>query len=207
MNSEEANILEDALAHLHTWTTGDLRFDEHLRPVRYVFAPDGRLVAPVMVAVLHAEETVIHVPVADQTAMELLVCMTEFEEDGPEGGLADRWRIYHGDPEDVRWATMTIDLARFHGMVIDGEGLEQANPLAGLEPALCGEVNREHLESLRSTLAAHLDIEAEDPRMVGLDPRGIDIRARFEVVRLPFDQVLDDPDSAREVVLGLLQGQ
>jgi hypothetical protein len=91
--------------------------------------------------------------------------------------------------------------------VIDGEGLEQANPLAGLEPALCGEVNREHLESLRSTLAAHLDIKAEDPRMVGLDPRGIDIRARFEVVRLPFDQVLDDPDAAREVVLGLLQDQ
>ena len=207
MNSDETKVLEDALAHLHTWTSGDLRFDEHLRPLRYVFAPDGRLIAPVMVAVLHAAETVIHVPVADQTAMELLVCMTEFEEEGPEGALADRWRIYHGEPEDVRWASMTIDLARFHGMVIDGEALEAPNPLAALEPSLCGEVNREHLDALRSTLSAHLDIEAEDPRMVGLDPRGIDIRARFDVVRLPFDQILDDPETAREVVLGLLGNQ
>ena len=128
-------MLEKAVGHLHAWTSGDLRFDEHIRPVKYVFAPDGRLVLPMMVAMLQATETVVHVPRADETAMELLVGAVEFDEEGPEGGLADRWRIYHGDPPDVHWACLTIDLARFHGMVIDGEAIQQANPFASLEPA------------------------------------------------------------------------
>lgn len=204
MCDDEAALLEQAAGHLHAWTTGDLRFDEHIRPIRYVFASDGRIVAPMMVAMLQAEETVVHVPVANESAMELLVTAVEFEEDGPEGALADRWRIYHGDPPDVHWALMDIDLVRFHGMVIDGEALQQPNPLTTLEPALCGEINRGHAEAVRATVAQQLDVEAEDPRMVGIDPRGIDVRARFDVVRLPLDPPVTSPDSAREAVLQLL---
>lgn len=197
-------MLEKALDHLHAWTSGDLRFDEHLRPAKYVIAPDGRLVMPMMVAMLKATETVLHVPVADETAMELLVNPIEFDEQGSEGGLADRWRIYHGDPPDVHWAVMSIDLARFHGMVIDGEALEQPNPFASQEPRLCGELNREHIGAIRQMLVRELDVETDDPRVVGVDPRGIDVRARFDVVRLVFDRVLDEDDDVQQTILRMI---
>ena len=204
MHDEETLLLEQASGHLHSWTTGDFRFDEHIRPIRYVFAPDGRLVAPTMVAMLQATETVLHVPVADDTAMELLVTLEEFDEDGPDGSLADRWRIYHGDPPDVHWAFMSIDLTRFHGMVIDGEALQLPNLLTDIEPALCGRINREHGDAIRSTVERLLDIEAEDPRLVGIDPRGIDIRAKFDVVRLPLDPIVQDSEDAETAVRILL---
>ena len=206
MTSEDTQILEQALVHLHSWSSGDLRFDDHLRSIRYVFAPDGRIVAPVMVAMLQAVETVLHVPVADESAMEVLVTAVEFEESGPHGALADRWRIYHGDPPDVRWAIMDLDLARFHGMVIDGEGLQDGNPLAALEPALCGELNRDHQRGVQATIQRLLDVQAEDPRVVGIDPRGIDVRTRFDVLRLNVEAEVGDPDTARQTVLDLFAG-
>lgn len=197
-------MLEKALSHLHAWTSADLRFDENIRPVKYVFTPDGRLVAPVMVAMLQATEIVLHIPRADETAMELLVSALEFDENGPEGAFADRWRIFHGDPPDVQWASMTVDLARFHGMVIDGEALQQANPFASVEARLCGELNREHSEQIRSTLIKVLEVDTQDPRVVGIDQRGIDVRARFDVVRLAFDRVLEEGDDILEVIVGLI---
>ena len=204
MEPDEQVMLEKAVGHLHAWTSGDLRFDEHIRPVKYVFAPDGRLVLPMMVAMLQATETVVHVPRADETAMELLVGAVEFDEEGPEGGLADRWRIYHGDPPDVHWACLTIDLARFHGMVIDGEAIQQANPFASLEPPLCGELNRDHADLVHAALVKRLDVDAVDPRVVGVDPRGIDVRARFDVVRLAFEHVLDEDADVRSSVMDLI---
>lgn len=204
MHDDESAFLEQANAHLHTWTNGDLRFDEHIRPIRFVFAPDGRLVAPMMVAMLQAAETVVHVPVADDTAMELLVTLEEFDEEGPDGRLADRWRIYHGDPPDVHWAYMNIDLARFHGMVIDGEALQHPNPFTEIEPALCGRINREHGNAILSTVDRLLDIEAENPRLVGIDPCGIDIRAKFDVVRLPFDSMVQQTEDVENAVFNLL---
>lgn len=204
MCDDETTLLKQAAEHLHAWTTGDLRFDEHIRPIRYVFAPDGRLVAPMMVAMLQAAETVVHVPVADESAMELLVSTCEFEEDGAEGRLADRWRIYHGDPPDVHWAFMSIDLVRFHGMVIDGEALQLPNPLATIEPSLCGEINREHSNTVRASVARQLNVETEDPRIVGIDPRGIDVRARFDVMRLSLDPLVTNPDDAAAAVRDLL---
>ena len=204
MHDDETAFLEQAFGHLHTWTTADLRFDEHIRPIRFVFSPDGRLVTPMMVAMLQAAETVVHVPVADDTAMELLVTLEEFDEDGPDGSLADRWRIYHGDPPDVHWAFMSIDLVRFHGMVIDGEAIQRPNPFTEIEPALCGRINREHDKAILSTVERLLDIEAEAPRLVGIDPCGIDIRAKFDVVRLPFDSMVQETQEAEKTVFNLL---
>ena len=90
----------------------------------YVVSPaDGRLVAPVMVAMLQAEETVLFVPEVGEGALELLVTLYEFDEHGPEGGLTDRWRIHHGEPSDVRWAHLDLDAAKHDGVVIDGDAL------------------------------------------------------------------------------------
>jgi hypothetical protein len=176
-------IVDRAQMFIRAHTTGDLRFDEHLRPLRYIVAPDGRLVAPVMVAMLAEVDTVLFVPALQEDAMELLVSLEQFEERGEDGHLTDRWRIYHGEPEDVRWARIDVDAVRHEGQVIDGEALMLANPLASEETGLCRTLNAEWTERIRELCRAR-HIEVEKPVVVGVDPRGLDIRRRFDVVRL-----------------------
>ncbi|MHC5005487.1 MAG: hypothetical protein ACYTJ0_20485, partial [Planctomycetota bacterium] len=175
-------IVERAHAFLRSHTRGELRFDEHVRPMKYVIAPDGRLVMPVMVAMLAAVETVLFVPEYGEEALELLVTLAAFEESGPDGALVDRWRIYHGEPDDVRWAFVDLDAARLGEHVVDGEALVQANPLAEAEPALCRRLNEAGHEALRRLCAERAGCEVQKPVAVGVDPGGIDVRRRFDVI-------------------------
>ncbi|MHC4809916.1 MAG: hypothetical protein ACYTEV_06065 [Planctomycetota bacterium] len=177
--------VDAAHAFLRGHSTAEIRFDEHLRPLHYVVAPDGLLVAPVMVAMLQSMDTVLFVPECSEDAMELSVTLLPLEEHGPEGGLCDRWRIFHGDPPDVRWARMSIDAARYAGMVIDGEALMRPNPLAAEEAAICREVNTGRLEDLRRAAERVSGVDVPEPRLVGVDPGGLDVRARFGVIRVP----------------------
>lgn len=202
--------VDDAHAFLRGHSTAEIRFDEHLRPLHYVVAPDGMLVAPVMVAMLQSMDTVLFVPECSEDAMELSVTLLPLEEQGPEGGLCDRWRIFHGDPPDVRWARISIDAARYAGMVIDGEALMRPNPLVAEEPAICREVNTGRLEDLRRAAERVAGVDVPEPRLVGVDPGGLDVRARFGVIRLPLAAAHagDAPDAAaiRAAVDRLLSG-
>jgi hypothetical protein len=94
-----------------------------------------------MVAMLTAGDVVLHLPDEDEDALQLMVTIEPIDEHGPDGGLADRWRIHHGEPPDVRWGAMTIDAARFRGYFLDAEAFALTNPLAADEVALCSEAN------------------------------------------------------------------
>jgi hypothetical protein len=41
-----------------------------------------------------------------------------------------------------------------------------------------------------------VSLDVEDPRLVGVDPLGFDVRGRFDVVRLPADPPISDGDDA-----------
>ena len=193
--------IDHAYAFLRGHSTGDLRFDEHVRPIKYVIHPDGRVIAPVMVAMLQAVDVVLFVPEYGDDAMEIQVTMQQFQERGSDGAAADRWRIYHGDPQDVHWAFLTIDAARFGIAVIDGSALTRSNPLAQDESRLCRRMNQEHAEDLKRLCAHYGAMEVERPVMVGIDPLGIDVRALFDVVRVPAMQPMHSADEALEVLL------
>lgn len=197
-------IVDRAHLCVRSSSRGELRFEDHLRPLKYVVAPDGRLVAPVMVAMLSAPETVLFVPQCVEGAMELLVTLEPFEEAGEHGALADRWRIYHGEPEDVRWAILDPDAARFEGHVVDGEPLTRPNPLAGVEPKLCRLLNDAPRDALRSLCARHADADVEAPVAVGVDPTGIDVRRRFDVVHVPATEPMTDGATAERVIREML---
>ena len=198
---DEQQAAEDAYRFLRSHTTGDLRFDERFRLLRYVIGPDGRLVAPVMSAMLEASDTALFVPEDVDNAMELLVSLTEFEPDGPFGALTDRWRIYHGDPEDIQWALIHLEAARFHEQVVDGETLVQANPLAEDEARLCRQINDDHRAELRQVCRFIANAEAESPMLVGVDRLGFDVRRRFDVLRVDAPQPMNTAADA-ELVLG-----
>ena len=119
--------------------------------------------------------------------------MNEFHE---FAALCDRWRIYHGEPEDVRWARFTIDAAKFDGRMYDGLALSEANRLADAEARICKRVNSEMRDALKDACRHNAELEVEDPRLVGVDPLGFDVRARFEIVRLDCDPPITDEADA-----------
>ena len=199
-------ILRDAAATLRMWTRGDLRHDELTTPIRFVPASDGRLVASVTAGILAAEDCVLALPDEQSPAMELTVTLSAFEATGAAEADSDRWRIYHGDPPHSRWAAVELEAARFRGSIIDGAALQHPNPLASVEPQLCGLLNREHQDDVRSLMKRELDLDSEDPRIVGIDPLGLDIRNRFDVVRIGFAAEITDPATAEAVVRAAVKG-
>ena len=48
---------------------------------------------------------------------------------------------------------------------------------------------------------SRLNIEPVDPRVVGVDPGGVDVRNRFDIVRVPFSEAIEDPAVAVDRVL------
>jgi len=189
--------VDAALEFLRAHLTAEMTFDEHVRAIKFIIAPDGRLVAPVMVAMLQAAEIVLFLPDSREGAMELMVSMTAFDEHGPDGALADRWRIYHGEPEDIRWAKLDIDGARHDGLVIDGDALMRPNALGPHEGAICKSLNQDK-DALRRLVNNVLGMEIEEPVAVGADERGLHIRARFDVVRVPFPNELTSLEGVAE---------
>ncbi|MBX3354236.1 MAG: hypothetical protein KF724_00885 [Phycisphaeraceae bacterium] len=182
-------VIERAHAFLRAHLSGRIRFDDNAIAIKVVVAPDGRLVAPVMVAMLESIETVLEMPDDDEASLHLMVSLVAFDEQGEHGALADRWRIYHGDPPDVRWAIMTIDAARFEGHFIDGEALLIPNPMATHEAAILRRLNQGDRTLLKRACEA-ANLTAGQPVAVGIDDRGLDVRRAFDVVRVPFPEPL-----------------
>ncbi len=204
MSTTDANV-ENAYAFLRGHFTADLRFDENVRPMKYVVGPDGKLIVPVMVAMLRSVDTVLFVPGYVDDAMELQVTLEGFEESGPDGMAADRWRIYHGEPPDVRWAFLRIDAARFGGFVIDGDALMRPNPMVREEPWLCKLMNTQKMDDLRRLCSHYGKMDVENPVMVGVDPLGFDVRARFDVVRVPALEPISTREQARIMLRDMAQ--
>lgn len=198
-------VIQLAHAFLRAHSRGDLRFDENTRPLKYIVAPDGTVIAPVMEAMLRSVDLVLFVPADEDDAMEVMVTPERFEESGSDGSLADRWRIYHGEPEDVRWARLHIDAARFEGHIIDGEALTIPSPLASAEPALCKWLNQEHAATLPALCKQFGDAEAEKPVIVGVDDHGLDARRAFDVVRIVAPEPMSTEEDARRVVEAMIE--
>jgi len=197
--------VDAAYRRLRAHTTGELRFDEHLRKLKYVIAPSGRLVAPVMVAMLQSADAVLFVPECIEDSLEVQLTLEQFEERGDNGALTDRWRIYHGEPQDVNWAFIDIDAVRNGPAVIDGDALMQENPLAAEEPALCMMMNTEHRDDLRRMCLAYSRINIQYPVMVGIDPLGIDVRGRFDVTRVESEEQMPTAEDAKRILASMIE--
>lgn len=197
-----ASPVDLAYAHLRSNLSGLLRFDDHTEPLKVIVAPDGRLVAPVMVAMLTSFDTVLHLPDEGEESLQLMVTLEELDERGPDGALADRWQAYHGSPPDVRWAYLSIDAAKQFGHFIDGSGLSLPNDLAEEDAKLCRELNGDPA-TLRRACDAALPKRIEAPVVVGVDSRGLDIRGAFSVHRLAAPHPLPDAAAVRAFVRSL----
>lgn len=208
------SVVDAAYRHLRRTFAGRLRFEEYEEPMKIVTSPDGRLVAPVMVAMLRSFDTVLFLPDDSEASLQLQVTLEELAEHGPLGHLCDRWQAYHGSPPDVRWALMAIDAAKFEGQFVDGAALTRPNPLAEDEARLCREFNRREtagdgrptgFDLLRSACNAHLALRLESPVLVGVDPLGFDVRGTFEVYRLEAPLEMQSAEDVRRALRQLAE--
>jgi hypothetical protein len=191
---DEQCVVDEAWKFLRGNTTGAIRFGDHVQKVAYVICPDSTMVISAMVAMLQPQDMVMYIPDYAEDCMEMHVTLEQFVEEGEDGQYADRWQVYHGEPPDVQWAKVSIDAVRFHEMFVEGESLMHENVLANHESSLCKQVN-ENTQSLIDACKRHAHVEVESPMMVGVDPLGIDVRARFGIVRVEpaakFEQASD----------------
>ncbi|MDP7008889.1 MAG: hypothetical protein QGI78_04885 [Phycisphaerales bacterium] len=179
----ESQVADDTWKFLRGNSTATLRFGEHLHEVSYVFCNDGTMVIPAMVAMLQPQDMVMYVPEYAEDCVEMHVTLEQFSEEGIGGVYADRWQMYHGESPDVQWARVTIDAARFHEMFVDGAGLHRENEFANEEPAMCKQLNTNPKELIH-VCKGSVGVDVASPLLVGVDPFGLDIRARFGIVRL-----------------------
>ncbi len=172
-----------------------LRFDEHFQPVRYCRATDGRLIVPAMAAMQMAEELVLHVPDATDQSLQLMVTGEPFAEHDALGREADRWRIHFGEPEDLQWLALELDLGKRDGFVFDGEALQEPHAFPEHEPALLRAVLPEQ-NLIEQRVASILGHAPEDARPVAADQHGLTVRVRLGTVRLEFEAPQHDPESS-----------
>lgn len=192
-----AEIADEAYQFMRAHLHGKIRFGEDRVDIRVAPTPSGHLVASVMVAMLRSVDTVLELPDDSDDALVLQVTLEQIDERGPEGAICDRWCIYHGEPPDVRWARMQIDAARFKGYFIDGQALMRENPFASQEAALCKELNSSCQEQVIRAARASGEHLLVDPKVVGVDPWGIDARAQLGIARIAAIPAIDSPSGVR----------
>ena len=117
---------------------------------------------------------------------------------------ADRWRAYHGEPRLTHWAAAEIQGAKFQGSVVEHEALNAPNPFHSCEGRLCKRLNADR-SALGAASRRLKGVDIKDPLAVGVDPRGVDVRARFGIVRLAFADEAPTPEDAERRIDALLR--
>jgi hypothetical protein len=194
--------LEDALRLFRSERAGVLSFDEQVRPVRFVTDPStGHVVAPAPASMLECFEAVLFVPEESDDALQLLLTPEPIDNDNHPA--VDRWRIHHGEPGDARWVRFHVESARRREMVFDGDAFMRASPVADAEAGLCKKLNADR-DRLARLCKACAGLDVEKPVCVGVDQDGLHVRARFGIVRAPFEHEARTPEEARRAVDALL---
>jgi len=191
-----ATAVDVLLAHRE----GVLEFgDEHI-DVRFVCCNEsGRIIMAAPIGASEVAEGVLHVPGEQNGALHLLLSLAP----APESAATDRWRIYHGAPNQPRWVMGEIESAKHGPWVFQGEELTHPNILIHDEPSLLRDLNADRARLAALCRAAGTPVE--DPVAVGVHQHGIHVRARYGVVHLAFPQIATDAAHARRIIAHMLE--
>jgi hypothetical protein len=146
-------------------------------------------------------EAVLFTPEESDQALQLLLLPRPTDPDTDEA--CDRWKAYHGTPAYPRWASCGIESARLGDDVVEGEALMVPNPLRAAEPALCKRLNADRARLTRLCHRA-TGVEIPGPLAVGVDPDGVDVKARFGIVRVLFGAPAPTGEAAGAAIDALL---
>lgn len=193
--------LDAALRRLHRFHQGVLDINERFERTNFVIDPATRRpVFPAGPGMLEAEELTLHIPEDEPGALHAAGTPTELDPLRDEA--CDRYLFYFGKPRWSRFAALTLDHLKSVDLVVDADDIS-GNPLRAAEPALCRWANQ-HAQILVTLCQQRANITPTNPRLVGVDPYGLDIRAEFGPVRVEFDDLHLDEAAWRRTLEALL---
>jgi hypothetical protein len=193
----------EAAAHLRRNREGVLLADNLAIPVRFVVEGEaGRIVFPADGTIMGAEELVLFVPgeaPENDNELQLLLSAGLASE-----SAADRWRAYHGQPTFQSFGSFAIEDSKFDGVVVEA-AISGPSPLVPIEGRLCKRLNADRARLAKACLRIS-GVEVKEPLAVGVDGHGVDVRARFGIVRIEFADPVDNQASAEWAIDELLGG-
>jgi hypothetical protein len=193
--------LHTALRRLHRFFEGVLDIDDRFERTNFVIDPSTRRpVFPAAPGVLEAEQLTLHIPEDEPGALHAAGVPTELDPLRDEA--CDRYLFYFGKPRWSRFAALNLDHLKSVDLVIDADEIP-SNPLAAAAPALCRWANHRP-DKLVSLCQQRASVTPVNPRLIGLDPYGFDIRAEFGPVRIDLDDQNDDEASIKRALESLL---
>lgn len=177
-------------------------------PARFVIDDhSGRLILFAESEAREAESPALLIPEESEPEIELLLD-TGGAETAPTESQRDRWRAYHGAERRGEWGTASAESVRLRASpgpaVFDGPEVLGPNPLRADVARLIREANRRP-SLLAMAVRARLGEVSTEPVAVGVDPWGLDVRARFGVVRLEFPEEAPDATAAAAAIGALLE--
>jgi hypothetical protein len=192
---------------------GTLALHERIAQIKLILeASTGRIVMPVEPTFAAAggggAEMLLWLPA--ESDWDLQASILPHPIDRPEASEAvDRWSAYHGATSLSTWVACDIDGLKTESGVF-GPEVQQANPLGRAEYPLIKRANADKTR-LIAACKAHAATIVPDAMCVGVDPFGIDVKARFGIVRLEFPPgiVATTPEAcSRELdrLLGIANG-
>jgi hypothetical protein len=175
--------------------------DGDVRRVRYVIdRRRGLLLFPIPADLSELAEAQLLAPSEQDPVVAAMVTLQATT--SPPADAEIRFEIYHGQAREANWAVAAVEAMRYHGEAFDGEEIELTDDLIEHEPELCRRLNAEP-DLLRDLCARVAKAIVERPVAVGLDPDGIDVRARFGIVRVEFDEPARNVQQARDRIAEL----
>lgn len=198
-DEHNARIATEADRILHSHHEGVVCIGERHLTRRYVMDPATcrPVVALPPEIADDVPQVVLSVPDDSEPAIEVLA--THKRIDRRTHAAADRFLIYHGEPEDRALFLLDIETARCHAGLVSGDEIAAPDPLHDAEPELCLEMNSDPARLARAC-GAGSKVRPAEPVMVGIDRYGFDVRARFGIVRVEFAAPVSDEEGARRAI-------
>lgn len=116
----------------------------------------------------------------------------------------DRFTAYHLPATKPLLARGSFEFAKIDsGEVVTSEDCSLRNPLINEMGSLCKVLNSNR-DLLAKVCKESSGVEHESPLAVGVDHIGIDVRARFGLVRIVLPEPIEKPDDAHDCIERLL---
>lgn len=192
------------LRMLRRYKEGALGYFERRADVKFIIeAASGKLVLPVEPGFAKATsgaEFLLFLPTESDWVMHLALEPALIERPESEESC-DRWRGHHGQPTGNHWIRCAISGGKTESSVFDGESVQVPNALGRAEYPLIRYANADRA-LLSAACKKHGAMLVADPQCVGVDPFGIDVKARFGILRIEFPPgiVADTPDLAQREI-------
>lgn len=185
-----------AMRLLRRMHEGTLGFEERRAEVRFVLdGATGMMVIPVEPGFARIHELTLTAPSESSMLWQTMLSPRIIERPEAEESV-DRWAAYHGKaPGGAVWVRCEIGGLKSAGEVWGNDECVCINALRGVEPRLIRALNADR-PALCRACKVHGPVDVADPLCVGIDALGIDIRARFGIVRLEFPENVEAADEA-----------